>query len=285
MAVTTRVLSWGCHQSGVDTLEIKSIQSQVIRPSCLPQPKHSNPVVKKADFAIVHSPRDTKIAETYCKVDDAGFDLSHMMGTRTKRMAMAAGIEVKQGGGNAQEALAQLAIWLASGYIHLRGLQIAGRAKQLVKDSIAVDSDVANSGNPDPMGVAPTLSSNSSKRLSSSRPTVTDPSASQELTNGLDPRAISTPKDLKLLSPPDCFPMVGWTAVGHDWQTYIGCNTTGDDGEHQINIFGPFPRISASTRTLYEIFKLLALMERVKQWAKERHWKWLRENVLMPLIT
>ncbi len=75
-------------------------------------------------------------------------------------------------------------------------------------------------------------------------------------------------------------PMIGWTAVGHDWRTYMACDLE-MDGKRVVSMVGPLVGLPASTDSFYDIFKRLAL---IKVYAREVHWPWLRKNILEPLL-
>lgn len=51
-------------------------------------------------------------------------------------------------------------------------------------------------------------------------------------------------------------PMIGWTVAGHDWLTYVACDIETDGGS-VVSIVGQLIRLSASTNSIYGIFKLL----------------------------
>lgn len=65
MKVIRRVLSSGLSRSGVDFVELDSIQSQSIDSSYLPASRTPGLINKKADYALVYSPRHPEIAEIY----------------------------------------------------------------------------------------------------------------------------------------------------------------------------------------------------------------------------
>ena len=79
--------------------------------------------------------------------------------------------------------------------------------------------------------------------------------------------------------------MVGWTAVGHEWRTYIACDIATEYIEsRKIEVFGSFSKLNVNTASVYEIFKLLSLMQRVKAYAKTTCWSWLEKDILRPLV-
>lgn len=169
---------------------------------------------KKADYALIFSPRHPEIAEIYRPLLRKGYNLSQMTDTHTKRLVMASVAEIKPANGNCVEALAQLATWFASGFTKIRELNLE-----------AGEGVVIN----------------------------------------------------------DLPPMIGWTVVGHDWRTYMACDLE-NDGERVVSMVGPLVGLSASTNSIWDIFKLLALMEGVKEYARGAYWPWLKKNVLEPLL-
>lgn len=78
-------------------------------------------------------------------------------------------------------------------------------------------------------------------------------------------------------------PMIGYTVVGHIWDTYTACDLE-TDGERVVRMVGPLIGLSASTASMHDIFKLLALVESAKVYARDVHWPWLRKTVLEPLL-
>lgn len=58
-------------------------------------------------------------------------------------------------------------------------------------------------------------------------------------------------------------PMIGYTVVGHIWDTYTACDLE-TDGESVVRMVGPLIGLSASTASMHDIFKLLALVESAK---------------------
>ncbi|KAJ5249497.1 hypothetical protein N7524_011813 [Penicillium chrysogenum] len=98
-------------------LHVKNVQTQTIDPLLLPRLPHKTRVSRKIDYAFAFSVRDQQIKNMYDSVAIAlpNQTISHTTDPFTKRVALFSGIEVKQSNGGKMEALAQLAIWLASG--------------------------------------------------------------------------------------------------------------------------------------------------------------------------
>lgn len=295
--VASRVLSWGIHPTGVDALDVNSIQTQAINTDYLPRIISSTIITKKADMVISHSLREPSIERLCSRASSAGYSLSQMTGTYTNRVLMAAGAEIKQASGDAQLALAQLALWFTAGILHLRDLQRIGRAKQQLK------------------GVRPLNEMDSSMRRQQDLETTIQPTdlvmprsnpAATVVVDLVDPNCEETtpnvgdlliddhaktilPEDGNQPSQPidmtDVLPMVGWTAVGHEWRTFIACDTATEGLEsRRIEVFGPLPKLNAGTANIYEIFKLLSSMRRVKAYARTERWRWLEKAILRPLV-
>lgn len=77
-------------------------------------------------------------------------------------------------------------------------------------------------------------------------------------------------------------PLLGWTAIGARWDLYMAVG----DGNHEtdpIHIIGPFPASHCETKSHFGAFKLLQLMERVKDWAREEYWPWYCKAIVEPL--
>ena len=71
-------------------------------------------------------------------------------------------------------------------------------------------------------------------------------------------------------------PLMGWTVVGHRWETYIAY----EKEPHHVQIFGPIGSISADTSSYYGVFKLMDMIEKMKEYGKQTYWPWLLEDVL-----
>ena len=63
-------------------------------------------------------------------------------------------------------------------------------------------------------------------------------------------------------------PLLGWTAIGEVWDMYMAIGD-GNQETDRIIIIGPFETCRCTTNTYYGAFKLLQLMERVKDWARK----------------
>ncbi|PBP16596.1 hypothetical protein BUE80_DR012672 [Diplocarpon rosae] len=111
---------------GEDTsmLRVHSIQTQSIDPTFLP--KHiSQSFAKKADLALAFSCDHPSVAAAIEPVQKANPDLclSQMTDAYTSTVPLACCLEVKEGGGDYNEAILQLGIWCAAGLERLRGLR------------------------------------------------------------------------------------------------------------------------------------------------------------------
>ena len=77
-------------------------------------------------------------------------------------------------------------------------------------------------------------------------------------------------------------PLFGWTTIGKVWDVYMAIG----DGNYEtdpIKIFGPFETCRCTTNSYFEAFKLLQLIERLKNWAREAYWPWYCETIIEPL--
>ncbi|KAB8202246.1 hypothetical protein BDV34DRAFT_237096 [Aspergillus parasiticus] len=73
-------------------------------------------------------------------------------------------------------------------------------------------------------------------------------------------------------------PTIGYTVVGHDWYVYIAYRIG-----NEVHIIGPISSVLADTRSTYGILKLRDLDSRVKQYALDVYWPWVRDEILQPL--
>ncbi|KAI4193567.1 MAG: hypothetical protein LQ350_008252 [Teloschistes chrysophthalmus] len=259
--VARRVLSWCPTKSNHQLLQLKSLQTQSINRNYLPISAVHIPVSKKADYTLVYSRRDPAIRNICDQFDRAGLTLSQMTDTHTKRLMMAVGTETKPAGGNSQEALAQLAIWSAAGFTKLRDLQESALARRVGEDLLSTtDGDI---GEEEEMTKVPT---SGEAEVDQHKNTQRKPS----------PQRHSETAQVSLQPLP---PIVGLTAVGHEWATYIACEHFMEDDERVVQVTGPFPRLTAGTRSFYDIFKLLSLVERIRAFIQDVHWPALKKRV------
>src|SRR4051812_43202360 len=96
-------------------------QTQQIEPSLLPISKSTSlPFSKKADLAIAFSRKHPEIGPLVDKVRSRwnDFSLSQMTDAYTQTVPLQCGFEVKERGGDSNEADMQLGIWSAAG-LHL----------------------------------------------------------------------------------------------------------------------------------------------------------------------
>ena len=107
-----------------------------------------------------------------------------------KRVALFCGAEIKRSGGNDQESLAQLAIWMAAGLRKMNELRNDARSSQAL-----------NTQSP---------SGNSVQQ--------------QELTSREDNshQFEHAPEQGSEAMPEPIMPLIGWTIHGHSWSTYLG---------------------------------------------------------------
>lgn len=113
----------------IPMLTIQSIQTQSIDPSLLP--KHpSLALAKKADLALAFSAEHPGVSARIEPVHRAnpGINLSQMTDAYMSTVPLVCGLEVKERGGNFNEAIIQLAIWSAAGLERLKELRKRVRA-------------------------------------------------------------------------------------------------------------------------------------------------------------
>ncbi|KAL8728826.1 MAG: hypothetical protein Q9166_005143 [cf. Caloplaca sp. 2 TL-2023] len=256
--VTRRVLGWGIPASGRDFLQLESLQSQAIDHFFLPVSPQMSAINKKVDFALVYSPRDPTTKSICDRQERAGGTLSQMTDTWTSRLVMAAGAEVKAGRGDGDEALAQLAIWLAAGFTKLRQLQKQVALRAVLSLPSPQQSDVV--------------------------PTFPAQVQSLSLREVSAAEALSQPEK-RFSTPPALPPMVGWVAIGHEWRTYIAYDIVDQEGARTCKIVGPIAKLSTTTRNFYDIFKLLDLITRTRTYLREVSWPSLHDNILLPLVS
>lgn len=77
-------------------------------------------------------------------------------------------------------------------------------------------------------------------------------------------------------------PLLGWTVIGDQWQLYVAVGQ-GNEEEDGILILGPIKSCECSSKGYVETFRLLQLLERVKEWARTEYWPWYLEVVVEPL--
>ncbi|KAH9206340.1 hypothetical protein DL95DRAFT_73787 [Leptodontidium sp. 2 PMI_412] len=109
-------------------LRVHNIQTQSVDPAFLP--KHiSQSFAKKADLALAFSSDHPSVATAIEPVQKANPDLSlsQMTDAYTSTVPLACCLEVKERGGDYNEAILQLGIWCAAGLERLRGLWTRGR--------------------------------------------------------------------------------------------------------------------------------------------------------------
>ena len=76
-------------------------------------------------------------------------------------------------------------------------------------------------------------------------------------------------------------PLIGWIVVGHTWEFYVAIGDGNEAGD-RIGIFGPIRDCILGTYGYYGVFKLLRIVERIKQWAREKYWPWFCRTVIEP---
>ena len=77
-------------------------------------------------------------------------------------------------------------------------------------------------------------------------------------------------------------PLLGWVVIGERWEFYMAIGE-GNNEADPIIIVGPFRTCQCDTLTYFGAFRLLQLVERVKDWAREVYWPWYCGAVIEPL--
>ncbi|KAF2633280.1 hypothetical protein BU25DRAFT_355489 [Macroventuria anomochaeta] len=104
-------------------------QTQTINPDVLPVTPKNYRVQRKADFTFSFHRNTPEASDLYNRLGLAGVGetIGQTTDANTKRLALFSGIEVKQENGGKDEALVQLAIWLAAGLENTRRLGDLGQ--------------------------------------------------------------------------------------------------------------------------------------------------------------
>ena len=77
-------------------------------------------------------------------------------------------------------------------------------------------------------------------------------------------------------------PLLGWTVIGERWELYMAIGE-GNNEADPIIIVGPLRTCQCDTISYYGAFRLLQLVEKVKDWAREVYWPWYCDAVIEPL--
>ena len=77
-------------------------------------------------------------------------------------------------------------------------------------------------------------------------------------------------------------PYVGWIVIGKRWDLYMAIGDGILEGD-PIIILGPFEDCQCETLSYVGAFKLLQLIERVKDWARDSYWPWYQDKIIEPL--
>lgn len=117
---------------GSPLLKVESVQTQAINPEMLPITPKNYRIQRKADYTFSFHRNNADAYELYDRLHLAGLGdmISQTTDANTKRLALFSGIEVKQENGGKDEALAQLAIWLAAGLENVRRLGEIGQKRK-----------------------------------------------------------------------------------------------------------------------------------------------------------
>lgn len=162
--------------------------TQAIRQDLLPQLNSKIVIQKKADYAWSFSSQHPTVGKWYHRLSLAGqgLSLSQITDSFSKRIALYCGVEVKRSGGDDQESLAQLCIWLAAGVRKLDELRksVDGKAP-----ATAIPADKSMNIEESQVEIGSTANVASGNAMGD-----------------------------KLV---DVLPLVGWTVQGHTWSIYI----------------------------------------------------------------
>lgn len=112
-----------------------SRQTQTIDPSLLPQIPCSVRISRQVDYSFVFSIRERNIKKKYSDFVQAQPDvpMGHTADPFGRHLVYFSGVEVKQAGGDATEALVQLSIWLSAQLEKL--LQLSKRQGKSLEES------------------------------------------------------------------------------------------------------------------------------------------------------
>ncbi|KAK5215850.1 hypothetical protein LTR96_011324 [Exophiala xenobiotica] len=105
-------------EAHADMLEINNVQTQSIEPRFLPTlPEATNPFAKKADIALAFKPYHDRVRQFLEDVRSKrpGMSLSQMSDAYTSSVVLGCGVEIKESGGDYNEAVVQLGIWCSAG--------------------------------------------------------------------------------------------------------------------------------------------------------------------------
>jgi hypothetical protein len=238
-------------------LRVESIQTQAIDRAFLPL-HVSQSLAKKADLALAFSADNVEVAAVLQSLSKthSGIPLSQMTDAYTSTVPLVCGIEVKERGGDYNEAIVQLAIWCAAGLERLRGLREIGQNHTLQPQTAFIRETRGETQD-------------------------------ETQTRG---RERTTFEDDGLL------PFLGWTVIGHDWKLHISWKDSSGNVVSCLvcsykmitkanlclekTVLGPWRLLNAGTSSHFEILSLLVLVHNVKKWLEQDYWLWLREEVL-----
>ena len=80
----------------------------------------------------------------------------------------------------------------------------------------------------------------------------------------------------------EAMPLLGWIVVGHRWELYAAAGM-GNGAKDPIWVFGPMLGCMIETRSWLGAFKLLQLVERIKEWTRDVYWPWFCKEIMTPL--
>ncbi|KAL9123725.1 MAG: hypothetical protein Q9217_006874 [Psora testacea] len=290
------LMSHAVSAHGERLFKVISIQTQAINPSYLPHINASIPVQKKADFTWAFSESHRHLTPYYGRLSLAGkgLALSQMSDTQTSKLALFCGVEVKRSGGDADEGLAQLEIWLAAG---LRKFQELGKMarRQPAREhktqsqrehntqsqtdhntrcrmegmEMEVEQIMSLTLQQGTDGVPMGQTQIQSQPQEPSPGPYQTPESQQKASPSAEQPA--TPKP----PPPTSLPLIGWTVRGHDWRFYLAWlrDPTTSSSTNVVSLSS----LNTSTDSYLGIFTLMEILRRVEKWGREVYWPWVEE--------
>ncbi|CAD6442215.1 1ef9a539-42cc-4dd9-89f6-13898e29da70 [Sclerotinia trifoliorum] len=123
---------------GNSMMEVENVQTQTINPDLAPITPMKYRVQKKTDYTFSFHPNTPEMSQLYENLILAGLQnrISQTTDVNTGSLALFSGIEVKPENGGKDEALLQLAIWLAAGLQNTRILGETGQNRPYLCDEL-----------------------------------------------------------------------------------------------------------------------------------------------------
>ena len=77
-------------------------------------------------------------------------------------------------------------------------------------------------------------------------------------------------------------PLLGLIAVGEVWDVYMAMGNSNQETD-PVAVIGPFETFRCTINSYFGAFKLLQLIERVKDWVRDVYWPWYCKTIIEPL--